>query len=756
MTPGNFFRNVLRETRGARGRLVFFTACLAVGVAGVVAVAGLSASLDRGIRGEAKQLLAADLAVSSRKPLPPQLDAMLAALPGARRADVREMVTVVAATSSDGAPGRSQLVELKAVAPGYPFYGKVALEPDRPLVELLGTDGAVVAPEMLARLGLQLGSPLKIGTKTFRITGTVATEPDRLGGAFSLGPRVFMPLSAVADTGLEGKGSRVEYKALVALAPGTTREQAKVVADGLDTALEPLGRFRVESFAEAQPSLRNGLRRAERFVGLVALLSLLIGGVGVAQTVRAWLAGRLDAIAVLKCLGMRPREVLRLYLAQAVALSALGSLIGCIAGVAVQWSVPWLLRGLLPAGVTRTIEPLALLRGFALGVGVALLFSLPPLLAALRVPPARVLRRDADPLPFGRAIQIALGALLLGGVFALAVAQSQALDLAAGFTGALVGATAALALAAWALRKLIGRLPRDWGRIWLRHGLAALTRPGAGVGAAIVALGLGVVVVLAMRLVESQLSSQLERDLPSDAPSAFLIDIQPDQWPGVQKVLQDGGATKIDAVPVVMARLTAVDGKTAEEIANEPPPGAAAKPRGPGGPGRQPQTRRERERREENGEGDGGGNRRWALTREQRLTYMQTLPADNTIVEGKLWSDPLGARKGAGADARAEVSLERDFAQDLGARVGSVLQFDIQGVPLELVVTSIRTVKWESFGINFFLVVEPGVLEQAPQQRLAAARCPRAASRRSRISSRQAFPTSPCCRRAKCWRRSAA
>src|SRR5436190_17186362 len=287
MTPGNFLRNVLRETRGARGRLVFFTACLAVGVAGVVAVAGLSASLDRGIRGEAKQLLAADLAVSSRKPLPPELDKLLVALPGARRADVREMVTVVAATTTDGTPGRSQLVELKAVEPGYPFYGKVALDPDRPLAELLGTDGAVVAPELLSRLGLRLGSPLKIGTKTFRVTGTVATEPDRLGGAFSLGPRVFMPLSALADTGLEGKGSRVEYKALVALAAGTTREQAKIVADALDTALEPLGRFRVESFAEAQPSLRNGLRRAERFVGLVALLSLLIGGVGVAQTVRA-------------------------------------------------------------------------------------------------------------------------------------------------------------------------------------------------------------------------------------------------------------------------------------------------------------------------------------------------------------------------------------------------------------------------------------------------------------------------------------
>lgn len=717
MTFGTFARNVLRETRGARGRLVFFTACLAVGVAGVVAVAGLSGSLDTAIRGEAKQLLAADLAVSSRKPLPPQLDALLAAIPGARRADVREMVTVVAAVGSGATPGRSQLVELKAVAAGYPFYGKVKLDPDRPLAELLGTDGAVVAPELLSHLGLAVGSPLKIGTATFKITGTVATEPDRLGGAFSLGPRVFMPIAAVPGTGLEGKGSRVEYKALVALAPTTTKEQARTIADGLDTALAPLGRFRVESYAEAQPTLRNGLRRAERFLGLVALLSLLIGGVGVAQTVRAWLAGRLDAIAVLKCLGMRPREVLRLYLAQTITLAAIGSLLGCAAGVAVQWSVPWILRGLLPADLPRTVEPLAILRGLGLGIGVAVLFGLPPLLAALRVPPARVLRRDAEPLPFGRIVQGALGLVLLGGIYALAVAQSQSLLLAAQFTGALVGATGALALAAWLVRWGLGRLPRGdsgrGGRIWLRHGLAALTRPGAGTGAAIVALGLGVVVVLAMRLVESQLSAQLERDLPQDAPSAFLIDIQPDQWEGVRTILEQNGATKVDAVPVVMARLTSVDGKTAEEIAAQPAPGVPATAR----PGPRPGggTRRERERNDEGGGGgDGGGNRRWALTREQRLTYLQTLPPDNTILEGKLWSDP----------SKPEVSLEQDFAKDIGAHLGSHLTFDIQGVPVALDVTSIRSVKWESFGINFFLVVEPGVLEQAPQQRLAAARLP--------------------------------
>jgi len=202
--------------------------------------------------------------------------------------------------------------------------------------------------------------------------------------------------------------------------------------------------------------------------------------------------------------------------------------------------------------------------------------------------------------------------------------------------------------------------------------------------------------VLGMAQVESQLAAQFDRELPKDAPTAFLVDIQTDQWPGVQEILRGAGATTIDSVPVVMARLTAVDGRPILELAGERRPGSE---RGSGD-----EDERERE----------GASRRWALTREQRLTYLERLPDDNRIIAGELWSDP----------ARAEVSLEQEFAADLGAKVGTVLAFDIQGVPLELAVTSIRTVRWESFGINFFLVVEPGVLESAPQLRLAAARLP--------------------------------
>ena len=602
-------------------------------------------------------------------------------------------------------------------AGGYPFYGELRLDPDRPLAALLSDHTAVAAPDLLARLGLAVGDELLVGGKPFTVAGSVLAEPDNLQVGLSVGPRLFLSLGGLQRAGLIQVGSRVRYRALVRMPAGTGAGELAAVVERLRTDLAP--QWRVESWREAQPSLRQGVARVDRFLGLVALLSLLVGGIGVAQTVRAWLADRLDAIAVLKCLGMRPRQVLGLYLGHTALLGLAGSLLGMAAGVAVQVALPHVFPDLIPPSLVRPFQPLALGRGLLLGLGVAVLFSVPPLVTALRVPPARVLRRDARPLPLARWAYLAAGLALATGVVAMAALQARSLRMGLEFAGGLALATLLLALAARVLIAAVGRLPaaarqrrgdRRGGAVWLRHGLTALARPGSGTLAAVVALGLGTLVVLAMSLVEHHLVAQLDTDLPKDAPSAFLVDIQPAQWDGVRQLLRDGGAEEIDSVPVVMARISAIDGKGMAELA--PPsgePAAAGGGRGEGGGG--------------GGErGEGGrrddGDRRWALTREQRLTYMADLPADNRVVAGRLWSDP----------AHPEVSVEEGFAHDLGVGLGSVLTFDVQGVPLNLTVTSIRTVDWGTFGINFFLVVEPGVLDAAPQQRLATVRLPAGAT----------------------------
>jgi len=539
----------------------------------------------------------------------------------------------------------------------------------------------------------------------------VLAEPDRLSVSLTLGPRIFLSAPGLARTSLVGRGSRIDHKTLLKLPEGTSAAGIAAAAGRLKAAL-PEAAYRVETYREAQPALRENFARVGRFLGLVALLSLFVGGIGVAQTVRAWLAGRLDAIAVLKCLGLRPREILLLYLGQTALLGLAGSLVGMLAGALVQLALPAAFPELIPAELIRPWQPAALARGLGLGMGVALLFSLPPLAGVLRVAPVRVLRREAEPLPGHRWVAAATLIALAAGVVAMAAAQSGSWLRGLQFAGGVAGATLALTLAALAVSWGVRRLPRDFllgalrplgerragrARVSLRHGLAALGRPGAATVGAVVALGLGVLVVLGMSLVERRLARQLTLELPAGAPSAFLVDIQPDQWRGVEALLSQAGVTRVESVPVVMARLTAIEGKGIDTLASK---------------------------------AEERGGRRWALTREQRLTYMARLPEDNKLIAGKLWSDP----------ARAEVSIEEEFAHQLGVGLGSTLGFDIQGVPLTLTVTSIRSVDWQTFGIDFYLVVEPGVLEDAPQQRLAVAHLPRGREQRMQDLLAASYP----------------
>jgi putative ABC transport system permease protein len=697
VTARLFLTQLARESRGARGRLTFFALCLAVGVAAVVAVAGFSASLRAGLRSEAKRLLAADLKIEGRRPIPEEVERLLAETAGAETTRVTELVTVVAAPQDGPGAGRSRLVELKAIEGRFPFYGELALDPPRPLEELLADGGAVAAPELFERLGLETGDELAVGGRRFRLTGRVTSEPDRLGTAFALGPRLFLSGESLRATGLAESGSRIERRILIRLPEDAGDAGVEALATRLRTALPDPAFFRIETSVQGQPELRRGVDRTERFLGIVALLSLVVGGVGVAQTVRTWLASRLDSIAVWKALGGRPRELAALYAGQTLVLALAGSSLGAAAGLALERAIPRLLEGLLPDLPQMALPWGAVARGIGLGVGAALLFALAPLAAALRVPAARVLRRDVEPLPLGRAATILLGLLLGAGVTAFAALQARSLLYGLAFAGGLAATAALLALGARALVGAARRAPRLRLALPLRHGLAALGRPGSASVAAIVALGIGTMVVLGMRTIETGLADRLRADLPTDAPTAFLIDIQPSQWEGVRAEIGRAGARSVDSVPVVMARLGEIDGTAVADLAR-----AAG------------------ERRE----------RRWALTREQRLTYLEKLPPDNAIVEGALWSDP---------DA-AEVSVEEEFARDMGLRLGSRIVFDVQGVPVEVRVTSIRSVRWETFGINFFLVVEPGVLERAPQMRIAAVRLPPGGEQRLQDALAASYP----------------
>lgn len=695
--PVPFYARLLwRETRGSRGRFLFFVLCLAIGVAAVVCVAGLTSNLDRRIRDEARQLLAADLTVSGQRPLSSEIEQTLQRDPALRVTRVQELVTMAVRPQSDGSVSTSQLVELKVVDGDYPFYGTLEVEPTLSLRELLTDQGIVVAPDLMTRLELDLGDSIRIGGEDFRITGRILREPDRVANPFTFGPRVFLSAAGFQKTGLEQLGSRIIYRALVRLPDDSSPADLEEVANEFRRTAGKAGPYRIRTYVDSQEELRQALKRAGNFLGLVALLSLLLGGLGIAQTTRAWLVDRMDDIAILRCLGVRPGEVLGLYLAQSTFLAVTGSVIGIAIGVLIQALLPRVFPEVLGTVELQLWQPAVFLRGLALGLAVALLSSLRSLWTIRSVPPLRALRKDVEPLKRGRLAQLLILAILAGGILAVASVQGGSLTRGLQFTLGLTLAAAVLTVIALIIMRSLAPVARNFRTLWMRHGLLALARPGAATLSAVVSLGVGVLLILGLQLVKSQLEDQLRNELPADAPTAFLVNIQPQQWQAVEDVLTSSGAEDIDSVPFVTARLRTIDGQSVAELAEDVT----------------------------------DDDSRWAMTREQRLTYMDRLPEDNRIIAGQLWHLP----------EENEVSVEEEFARDMGVEIGSRLQFDIQGVPLELVVSSIRTVEWESFGINFFLVVEPGVLDKAPHQRVATARLPIAREQQIQDELATTFP----------------
>ena len=663
-----------RESRGARGRLFFMTACLALGVAAVTGVAALVASVDAAVSRDARGILAGDVLIESRRELPAGIGERLDALGVAAVASVVEMAAMV---KEESGQRDAVLAELKAASELYPLFGEVVTEPKGFSVGALAEDELIAAPELLNQLGVGVGGSVEIGGKPFRVVAELLDEPDRVDFAMTLGPRIFVSNAGLARTELVQFGSRVKYKRQVKVREGATAADAAGLVADLRTNVEDAPYLTFKTFDKPSPGLTRSLSRISSYLGLVALLSLLLGGIGVAQVVRAWLGSRTPAIATLRSLGFRPREVFAAYFGHVLTLS----LIGCLIGVGVGLCAPSVVAIFAPdlmEGGAGAIQWGAGLRGLLLGLGTAAVFSLPPLTAVWQVSPARVLRAEASPLPAPKAVRVASTVALVVGVFTFSFIQTGQWRASAAFTGGLAVLVLLLSGAALLMSRLAAGVPRRGLGFTLRHGVAALARPGAGVIGAAVALGLGTLVVLSLGFIGGRLEEELVNGAPPDAPTIFLVDVQPDQWAGVQEIMTSEGMTNIDSTPVVMARMSAVAGQPVQELVAS---------------------------------GSGGRNR-WTLTREQRLTWAEELPGGNKILEGELWSEP----------GVPELSIEAGFAESLGVGMGDTISFDAQGVPLTFKITSVREVDWASFRINFFLLVEPGSMQDELGWRLAAAR----------------------------------
>ncbi|MFT4709329.1 MAG: putative ABC transport system permease protein, partial [Planctomycetota bacterium] len=351
---------LVRETRGAKGRAGFLVLCVAVGVAAVVTVSSLSEAVRGQLRSQSRELMAADLSIEARRPLPTELAELLPELaPGAERTNLRELATMVASAPPETAagdtaiPAKSRLAELKVVDGRYPLHGELLLDPPTALDEVLIPTAVVCAPELLTSLDLNLGDELLLGGARFTVAAMVLDEPDRLELGLVLGPRIFVSRAGLERTELLGVGNRVKYKTLIALPGNPDRRTLERLEDRLERELPGAETLRVRTHFESQPGVRRGLERFTRYLGLVALLSLVLGGVGVGQVVRTWLGSRTREVAVLRSLGLVPGEILSLMLAQVLLLALAGSLLGALAGGAAPILLGSVAPELFPAGAAN-------------------------------------------------------------------------------------------------------------------------------------------------------------------------------------------------------------------------------------------------------------------------------------------------------------------------------------------------------------------------------------------------------------------
>ncbi|HET7875879.1 MAG TPA: FtsX-like permease family protein [Methylomirabilota bacterium] len=661
-------RMAWRETRGAWRHWAYSLVCVALGVGALVGVGSVADSLARTVSRSAKSLMAGDVEIRSTQPLSAEASAAVAALSRERMAVTR--VRELGAMARSG-QGRTLLVELKAVEAGYPFYGRLVTDPDRPLAALIGGGRALVHESFLHRLGLAVGDRISLGDAELTISGVIRQEPDRSAGVFSLGPRVLIAAEDLDRTRLVQPGSRVRYRTLLRLPQGLA---ADAVRDALGERI-PDPALRITTYTQAQPGLRRFWEQLSMYLGLAGLVALMVGGIGVALSVRAFVRQKLDTIAVLKCLGAAGRELLAAYGLQTVILGLAGSLAGAAVGSALPRLLGPFLAPLLPLEVEWVFSPVAVARGLAMGLGVTLLFALWPLLEIRRVPPALILRREVEPTfhgprPWAAALPI------VAGLAALSLWQSGSLKIGGLFVLGLGGALGLLWLGAGVVMALARRV-RSRSLAW-RQGTANLYRPGSHAGAVLVSLGLAVTLVVAVAILERSLREQISRRSPDTAPAFFFIDIQPDQVRAFRDLVAARTGSPPELTPVVRARLAALNGA--------------------------PVAADVRTRRDDV----------WYLTREYALTWATEPPGHNTVIAGRWWT---------AEEARREplISVEEEIAKNLGVGIGGTLTFDVLGVPVTARVTNLRRVDWQSLSSNFFVIFSPGALEGAPVTWLATA-----------------------------------
>jgi putative ABC transport system permease protein len=674
-----------RDLKSAPGKFGFVVLSVAVGVAALVGVRGLSDSFRQTLSTEARSLLAGDLSARlDRAPLTDELSkiaAIEAQSGGAIRSTwVTETVSMASVTTAPV----PLLVSLKAVDPAdYPFYGTADLDPAIPLRQALQGNSAVVADEFLIRLNAHVGDTLRLGKVDFKITAVLTQEPDRVTASMGLGPRVMISETALAETGLLAPGGRATRRLLVKL-PDTPPKGVTIDAEtaAIRTQLEAaLPDAQVMDYREGNPALTRGLDNATSILSLICLVAMVLGAIGVAMAMHAHLEQRMDMLAILKAIGADSSDLLRIFLLQTLGLGLTGGLIGVVAGVAVMAALPAAFGQLLPVHVILQFPWQSALARLGTGLLTTLLCCLPPLLDVRAVRPVLVLRRLVEQGPSGitewiakwweRRLQLAIAAATIAGLAGIAWALSDSPKVGAWFallfTITLVVLLVLAAAALWFLRLFLNRtrlhLPSS-----LRHGLANLYRPGNQSAAVLAALGTGVMLILAVYLMQKDLLTDLRETASPKLPNVFLIDMQTQEVDGVKAFFahQAGVSQQLDLMPVVQGRFISINGQQVSQMKGQHFP--------------------------------------IRMLENAELTWADTPPDGDKVTAGAWWT----------SSSAAEIAINDGVAQRLHVGVGSTVELETGGTTRTLKVAAIYRGDGQHLGARVQFVLPSGLVSEQP------------------------------------------
>ena len=661
-----------RDARHNFSRLFLFMTSLITGIAAVVALDSLNQTLQNDIDRNAKELLGADLVVNSDKKFNAELDTLFktSLLPQASEADMASMVLFLN-------NNQSRLIRLVALEGPFPFYGKIETLPEDAYPKLSEGRYAMLDETLASQFEVSSGDSIRIGNGVFMVSGTVSKIPGGGGIMASFTPSVYISMRELDSTKLVQYGSRVNYKRFFKIG---NEAQLESTVHTFEPVLKKYGHS-YETVERRKEGLGKGFQSIYRFFSLLAFVALILGCIGVASSVHIYAREKREEVAVLRCVGSSGWQAFNIFFIQIFILGIVGSIIGSFLGIAIQQVLPFFIEDLIPFNIGFTLSWTSLLLGLLIGAIVSVLFSILPLISVRFVPPLTVLRASSAPQQNFSKTKIVTIALIA--LFPLAFAAMQTKSILTGtfFFLGLMAALGCLTLVAMLLLYLVKRFFPNQAGFILRHSLSSLFRPNNQTRVLLVTIGLGAFIISTLNIIEQSMLEQVEFAGQENQSNTILFDIQPDQREGVVNLMKDNELKVNQVVPIVTIRIASLHGQTVEQLQKDTT--------------------------------DKISN--WALTREYRVTYRDSLHHSEKLIEGEI------QHKSAGKDS-IFVTISEGMLDNLDVKLGDSIVFDVQGVPMKAKISGVREVEWQKDPPNFIFVFPPGVMEEAPQVFVTATR----------------------------------